>query len=74
MLLAELGPLTVLILKPIAGTILGVVSASGSFQVTATDMSQLTATITNGVATLDVDANGDGTIDGNVSTPWDFLD
>jgi hypothetical protein len=69
-----LGPLTVMVNTPIQGTSLGTAPASGSFQVTAADMSQLTATITNGVAALAIDTNGDGTIDGNVSAPWDFLD
>jgi hypothetical protein len=71
-----LGPLSVKVntSTPIQGTSLGAPPASGSFQVTAADMSQLTATITNGVAALAIDTNGDGKIDGNVSAPWDFLD
>jgi hypothetical protein len=66
-----LGPLTVKIPSPIQGPSLGAAPTSGSFQVTALDTSQLTATITNGVAALAVDTNGDGSIDGNVSASWD---
>jgi hypothetical protein len=51
-----------------------VAPASGGFQVTATDNSRVTATITNGVAGLAVDTNADGTVDGNLSVPWEFLD
>jgi hypothetical protein len=69
-----LGPLMVKVNTPIQGTGPGAAPASGVFQVTAADTSQLTATITNGVAALAVDTNGDGTIDGNISAPWDFLD
>jgi hypothetical protein len=69
-----LGPLSVKVNTPIQGTSLGASPASGIFNVTAADMSQLTATITNGVAALAVDTNGDGKVDGNVSAPWDFLD
>jgi hypothetical protein len=66
-----LGPLTVKVTTPIQGPSLGVAPTSGVFQMTAGDMSQLTATITNGVASLAVDTNGDGTIDGTVSASWD---
>jgi hypothetical protein len=70
-----LGPLTIKVNTPIQGTSLGAAPASGIFQVTAADTSQLTATITNGVASLAVDTNGDGTIDGTISVQWDgFLD
>jgi hypothetical protein len=69
-----LGPLSVKVNTPIQGPSLGAPPASGNFQVTAVDMSQLTATITTGVAALAIDTNGDGKIDGNVSAPWDFLD
>ncbi len=70
-----LGPLTVKVTTPIQGPSLGAAPTSGVFQVTADDKSQLTATITNGVAELAVDTNGDGTIDGSVSASWDeYLD
>jgi hypothetical protein len=70
-----LGPLTVKVNTPIQGTSLGAAPASGIFQITAADTSQLTATVTNGVAALAVDTNGDGTIDGTISVQWDgFLD
>jgi hypothetical protein len=68
-----LGPLTVSIPQPIQGSSLGAEPASGSFRMTAADGSQLTATITSGVTTLAVDANGDGTVDGTLSTTWEFL-
>jgi hypothetical protein len=73
-----LGPLTVKVPTPIQGPSLDAAPTSGVFQVTAADMSQLTAAITikdnETFATLAVDTNGDGTIDGNISAPWDFLD
>jgi hypothetical protein len=68
-----LGPFTVSVPQPIQGLSLGSVPASGSFKMTAPDSSQLTATITNGVAELAIDTNADGTVDGTISTTWDFL-
>lgn len=75
---AGFGPLVVTFPStgtPVVGPSLGAAPVSGSFQVTApADSSQLTATITNGVAALAVDTDADGNIDGTVSAPWDFLD
>ncbi len=69
-----LGPLTVKVNTPIQGPSLGATPTSGVFQVTAGDNSKLTATITNRVAALAVDTDGNGAIDGTVSASWDFLD
>jgi hypothetical protein len=69
-----IGPLTITIIQPIQGPSLGAAPTGGIIEITATDNSILTATITNGTATMAVDTNGDGTVDGSVSAPWDFLD
>ena len=67
-----IGAVTLTVLQPISGN-QGSAPASGSFRMTASDSSQLTATITNGVAALAIDTNADGTVDGTISTTWDFL-
>ncbi|HAK95700.1 MAG TPA: hypothetical protein DCM87_12055 [Planctomycetes bacterium] len=49
----------------------------GSYRVTAQDASRLTATLfpsaDGGSALLAIDTNGDGTDDGSLSVPWDFI-
>ncbi len=50
------------------------IPGGGSFTVTATDGSRLTATISNAVVDLAVDSNGDGNVEGHVSEPWESFD
>jgi hypothetical protein len=66
--------LTVTAVTPVNGTGQDAIPAGGSFTVTATDGSRLTAVISNGTVDLAVDSNGDGTAEGNVSESWDFFD
>jgi hypothetical protein len=51
--------------------------ASGNYRLTAQDNSRLTATITGGAGdstvALAVDTDSDGTDDGTLSVPWDFV-
>jgi hypothetical protein len=60
------------VLQPISGN-QGSEPASGSFRMTASDSSQLTTTITPGVAALAIDTNADGIVDGTISSTWDVL-
>ncbi len=69
-----LGPLVVTVAQPLQGGALVTAPTSGAFKVVATDGSQLTVTVTNGVAASAVDTNGDGSVDGTISAPWDALD
>jgi hypothetical protein len=68
---------TVAVLQPIVLDAAAAQPAGGGYRVTAQDGSRLTATITSGTtestATLAVDTNGDGTNDGTLSVPWDFI-
>lgn len=68
-----IGPMTLTVLAPIQGTG-DVAPTSGQFRALATDNSRLTATITNGTASLALDTDGDGSDDGTVAYSWDFLD
>lgn len=53
------------------------VAGNGSYRVTAQDSSRLTATLSpsaeGGSAVLAIDTDGDGTVDGSLSVPWDFV-
>jgi hypothetical protein len=50
---------------------------AGAYRVTAQDNSRLTATLsisgTDSSAALAIDTNGDGTDDGTIAVPWDFI-
>jgi hypothetical protein len=50
---------------------------AGVYRVTAQDNSRLTATLsisgTDSSAALAIDTNGDGTDDGTIAVPWDFI-
>jgi hypothetical protein len=43
---------------------------SGKLRIVALDGSNLTVTVTNGSVTLDLDTNGDGTIDDTLTSTW----
>lgn len=65
------------VLTPIAMPASGQPTA-GVYRVTAQDASRLTATLSgssgaDSTAALAIDANGDGTYDGTISVPWDFI-
>jgi hypothetical protein len=68
---------TVSVLTAIAMPATGQPTA-GVYRVTAQDASRLTATLSgssgaDSTAALAIDANGDGTDDGTISVPWDFI-
>jgi hypothetical protein len=67
----------VAVLQPIVLAASGAQPGGGSYRVSAADESRVTATITSGATestvALAVDADGDGTDDGTLSVPWDFV-
>jgi hypothetical protein len=63
----------VVFLQPVQATSGLAPPSAGAFRITATDNSRVTATIASGTASLAVDTNGDGAVDGTLSAPWDFL-
>jgi hypothetical protein len=67
------GVLTVTVLQPVQGAILGDAPSSGSFRITAQDNSRMTATMTSSAIELAIDTNADGIDDGTIATSWDFL-
>jgi hypothetical protein len=67
-------PLAVAVMQPLVASGSDEAPASGGFQVTATDNSRVTTTVTNGTASLAVDTNGDGTVDGTLTVPWESID
>jgi hypothetical protein len=67
------GALTVTVLQPVQGAILGDAPSSGSFRITAQDNSRMTATMTSSAIELAIDTNADGIDDGTIATSWDFL-
>jgi hypothetical protein len=69
-----LGPLAVTVSQPVQGGAIGTTPTTGTFRVVAPDSSQLTVTVTNGVAVSAVETNGDGSVDGTISASWDVLD
>jgi hypothetical protein len=64
---------TVSVLQPIMVASLLDPPTAGSYRVTAPDNSRLTATLGSSSAALAIDTNGDGTDDGTISVPWDFI-
>ncbi len=69
-----LGPLAVTVTEPVEGaTDTGPWPTAGKFKIVAPDGSQEIITVTDGVAAVAVDTNGDGTVDGSISVPWDEL-
>jgi hypothetical protein len=64
----------VAVLQPLQAASANATPAYGSFRVTATDNSRLTATVTNGTVAIEGDTNADGTIDFNLSVPWEYVD
>ena len=69
-------PFAVTVLQPLQAASATAAPTAGSFSVSADDNSRVTATVTNtnGDVSLAVDTDADGTVDGTVSVPWDFLD
>lgn len=63
------GILTVTVEQPIAGSGEDP-PQSGRIVIEAEDGGELTASITNGVVTLELDSNGDGTLDDTLQIPW----
>lgn len=65
------------VLQPILLASSGAQPASGKYRLTAQDNSRLTATITSGTGdstvALAVDTDSDGSDDGTLSVPWDFV-
>jgi hypothetical protein len=61
------------VLQPLVLASSGAVPSSGSYRLTAADNSRLTVGIAGGNAELAVDTDGDGTDDGTLSVPWDFI-
>jgi hypothetical protein len=62
------------VLQPLQAASANDTPTYGSFRVTATDNSRLTATVTNGTVAIEGDTNADGTIDFNLSVPWEYVD
>jgi hypothetical protein len=63
------GALTLTVLQPVQGTDLSA-PVSGKLRIAALDGSTLTATVVNGNVTLELDSNGDGTVDDTLMTTW----
>jgi hypothetical protein len=61
------------VLQPLALASSGAVPSSGTYRLTAVDNSRLTVAIASDSAELAVDTDGDGTDDGTLSVPWDFI-
>lgn len=61
------------VLQPLVLASSGAVPSSGTYRLTAADSSRLTAAIGGDTAVLAVDTDGDGTDDGTLSVPWDFI-
>ena len=70
---SSIGVLTVTIQSPVQGSTIGTAPTTGSFKIVALDGSSMTVTIGASTITLAIDTNADGTIDGTVSTTWEFL-
>jgi hypothetical protein len=68
-----LGPLTVSVVTSVQGPGPGTDPTSGSFTMTAADNSRISVVLTNGVAVIAVDTDGDGTPDGTIAATWEFL-
>jgi hypothetical protein len=68
---------TIEVLQPTVLASPGAQPASGSYRLTAQDASRLTATIASGTpestVALAIDTDGDGSDDGTLSVPWDFI-
>jgi hypothetical protein len=67
-------PFTATMLQPLQALSASSAPTAGSFSVSADDNSRVTATVTNGDVSLAVDTDADGTVDGTISVPWDYLD
>lgn len=63
------GALTLTVLQPVQGTDLSA-PVSGKLRIAALDGSTLTATVVSGNVTLELDSNGDGTVDDTLMTTW----
>jgi hypothetical protein len=66
------GALTITIQQPISGVNLDTPN-QGKLVIKAQDGSQIIMTITDGDVDLEVDTNGDETIDGTISTTWEDI-
>lgn len=67
------GTLSVTVLQTVQGAGPGAAPGSGSFKIIAQDESSMTVTMAGAGITLSIDTNADDTIDGTISTTWDFL-
>jgi hypothetical protein len=70
---SSIGLLSVTIQQPVQGTAMGTAPTSGSFKIVAQDGSSMTVTIGASNITLAIDTNHDGTVDGTVTTTWEFV-
>jgi hypothetical protein len=61
------------VLQPLALASPGAPPSSGTYRLTGVDNSRLTVALASGTAELAVDTDGDGTDDGTLSVPWDFI-
>jgi hypothetical protein len=68
----QAGAITVTVVQPVRGTDPSV-PVSGELRIVALDGSALTVTVANGNVTLDLDTNGDGTVDDTLTSIWTDL-
>lgn len=64
--------LTLSVVNPLSGSD-PTAPAAGQFTTTAADGSRVRVTLSGGVATIEVDTDGDGSFDGSMSASWDDL-